>query len=170
MGTSEGGKKSLLTKILIAFGVLAVLIQLYRPSRENPVTDPSLAAPAHLGIPPRVAATLRTSCYDCHSNESVWPWYSAIAPASWLVARDVTQGRKRLNFSEWGNYPQSRQVSLLGDIAEEVSKEEMPYPPYLILHPEARLSKAGRDSLVVWANDEQDRLFTQQEDQGAGRE
>jgi hypothetical protein len=170
MGTSEGRKKSLLTKILIVLGVLAVLIQLYRPSRENPVADPSLAAAAHLRIPPRVAAMLRTSCYDCHSNESVWRWYSNIAPASWLVARDVSQGRKRLNFSEWANYTQSRQVSILGDIAEQVTKEEMPYPPYLILHPEARLSKAGRDSLVAWANDEQDRLFTQQDDRGGERE
>jgi len=113
---------------------------------------------------------LRTSCFDCHSNESVWPWYSNIAPASWLVARDVAQGRKRLNFSEWANYPQSRQVSLLGNIAEEVKNEEMPYPPYLILHSEARLSRADRDSLIAWANDEQDRLFSQQDDGGSERE
>jgi hypothetical protein len=170
MATPEGAKKSLLTKILIGLGVLAVVLQVIRPSRENPVSDPSLAAAAHLRIPPRVATMLRTSCFDCHSNESVWPWYSNIAPASWLVARDVAQGRKRLNFSEWANYPQSRQVSLLGNIAEEVKNEEMPYPPYLILHSEARLSRADRDSLIAWANDEQDRLFSQQDDGGSERE
>jgi hypothetical protein len=170
MGTSEGGKRSLFKKILIGVAVLAVAVQVFRPSRDNPVAEPALAAASHLRIPPRVAAILRTSCFDCHSNETQWPWYSNVAPASWLLARDVSQGRRHLNFSEWGRYPQSRQVSLLGNIAEEVSGEGMPYPPYLILHSDARLSKATRDTLVAWANDEQDRLFSQQDEGPSGQE
>jgi hypothetical protein len=170
MAASEARGRGILKKLLLALAGVAVLIQFFRPSRENPPSDPSLAAPRHLRIPAHVARLLRVSCFDCHSNETTWPWYSTFAPGSWLVARDVSQGRRHLNFSEWGSYPQSRQVSLLGNIAEEVTKEEMPYPPYLILHPEARLTKADRDSLITWANDEQDRLFSQQNDDPAAEE
>jgi len=160
MATTDSGKKGVLKKVLVVLGILAVVIQFFRPTYDNPVADPSLAAASTLQIPSRVAAMLRTSCYDCHSNETRWPWYGYIAPASWLLARDIAEGRRRMNFSEWGGYAQSRQVSLLGNIAEEVSKEGMPYPPYLLLHAEAKLSQADRDSLVAWANDEQDRLFS----------
>lgn len=162
MATTESGKRRLLKKILLILGILAVGIQFIRPSHENPTADPSLAAARHLRIPARIEGMLRTSCFDCHSNETRWPWYTQVAPASWLLARDVSQGRRHLNFSEWGGYPQSRQVSLLGNIAEEVSSGEMPYPPYLLLHLEAKLSPADRDTLVAWANDEQDRLFAGQ--------
>jgi len=160
MATTEGRKGGGLKKALLIIGILAVVVQLFRPSYDNPVTDPALAAGKSLRVPPGVAALLRTSCFDCHSNESRRPWYSHIAPASWLVARDVAQGRKHLNFSEWGGYPQSRQVSLLGNIADEIASGDMPYPPYLLLHAEAKLSQGQRDSLVAWANEEQDRLFS----------
>jgi hypothetical protein len=170
MGISEGGKRGLLQKVLIGLGILVVLVQFFRPSRDNPASDPSLGVANHLRIPPRVATMLRTSCFDCHSNDTRWPWYTNFAPVSWLVVRDVSQGRRRLNFSAWASYTQSRQVSLLGNIAEQVTKEEMPYPPYLILHSEARLSRAERDSIAAWANDEQDRLFGQQDDGTSGKE
>lgn len=154
-GTRSTGKK-----ILIGFGVLAVAMQFFRPGRENPTTDPALAAPSHLRMSARIEEMLRTSCYNCHSNESRWPWYSHVAPASWLVARDVNQGRRHLNFSLWGGYTPARRVSLLGTIADQVSGGEMPYPPYLLLHGEAKLTPEQRDSLVDWAAEEQDRLFT----------
>lgn len=170
MATSDGRGRRTVRKILLVLAGLALLIQVFRPSRENPVTDPARAADRFLHIPSRTAQLLRSSCFDCHSNETFWPWYSTFAPGSWLVARDVTQGRRRLNFSEWGSYSQSRQVSLLGDIAEQITREDMPYPPYLILHGEARLSRAQRDSLVAWANDEQDRLFSQQGSEPAEQE
>jgi hypothetical protein len=161
----EGGRRSLLLKILIGLAGVALLIQIFRPSRDNPTADAALAADRHLRIPPRISVLIRVACFDCHSNESHWPWYSNVAPVSWLLARDVSQGRRHLNFSEWGKYTQSRQVSLLGNIAEQITQESMPYPPYLIMHPEARLSQADRDSLVAWANDEQDRLFSQQDEE-----
>ena len=110
------------------------------------------------GITPPVANVIRTSCFDCHSNETRWPWYTEIAPVSWLVANDVHSGRNHLNFSEWGKYTKSKRVLKLGQIYEQVSKNEMPLSKYLYMHPNAKLSSADRDSITSWTEQEQDRL------------
>jgi hypothetical protein len=83
------------------------------------------------------------ACFDCHSNETVWPWYSNIAPVSWLVEHDVQDGRSRLNFSDWG-----RAGHEVGEAAEVVREGEMPPAYFLIMHPEARLSAAEKQTLI----------------------
>lgn len=83
------------------------------------------------------------ACYDCHSNESVWPWYSNVAPVSWLIQRDVDEGRQKLNFSEWG----AREMEV-DEIIEVVQEGEMPPVQFTLIHPEARLSEAERAQLV----------------------
>ncbi|HTX17632.1 MAG TPA: heme-binding domain-containing protein [Bacteroidota bacterium] len=140
--------------LIVAF----LAIQFVRPDKENPSVDPSMSVTVQSGIKPQVAATLRASCFDCHSNETVWPWYSQIAPVSWLVADDVRQGRSHLNFSEWGSYPKSKRVLKLGQIYEQLTKNEMPIPKYLMMHPAARLSPAERDSIISWTEDEEESL------------
>jgi len=87
------------------------------------------------------------ACFDCHSNETVWPWYSNIAPISWLVQHDVEEGRGRLNFSEWGRSA-GREGHELGEISEVVSEGEMPPPYFLIMHPNAKLSAAEKQALI----------------------
>ena len=154
--------KKVLKWALVAVVSVLVLVQFFRPNRENPPLEPSLALTSVAQIGPGVAVLLRTSCYDCHSNETRWPWYSGIAPASWLVAQDVAGGRRHLNFSEWGKYSPTRQISLLGKISDEVSSRGMPLPKYLMLHADARLTPADADSIVHWADGEQDRIFSQQ--------
>jgi hypothetical protein len=83
------------------------------------------------------------ACFDCHSNETVWPWYSNIAPISWLTVHDVQEGRSRLNFSEWG-----RTGHEVGEVSEVIHEGEMPPPYFLIMHPEARLSAAEKQTLI----------------------
>jgi hypothetical protein len=144
--------------VLISTGVLFVGMQLFRPDMTNPPVDAEMAADRFLAIDPEVGALLRTACYDCHSNETRWPWYSHVAPASWLLARDVKEGRGHLNFSTWGKYAEGRRMLALEGIAEEVGKGGMPFPPYLALHPEARLDSAARGKIVDWAHREGDRL------------
>ena len=131
----------------VALGVVVVLVvmQLVRPTRENP------AVTGDLVTPPDVKSVLKKACYDCHSNETVWPWYSNVAPVSWLVARDVNEGRKHLNFSVWESYEQKRKDKKLEEIGEEVSEGEMPMAIYVPLHPEAKLSDAEKKLLVDWA-------------------
>lgn len=112
--------------------------------RSNPPVE------GDLDSPPEIRAILKRSCYDCHSHETVWPWYSKIAPASWLLAYDVKEGRKHLNFSRWGQLPGNRQAHKLREIVEQVDEGEMPLTPYLWLHGDAALSPDDRAAIDRW--------------------
>ena len=133
-------------KILKFFGflflaglVLFGLIQLIPYGRDH-TNPPVLQEPAWDA---QTRAIAQRACFDCHSNETVWTWYSNIAPVSWLVQRDVDQGRDELNFSEWETGEDEAE-----DIAEVILEGEMPLPIYLIMHPEARLSEAEKAQLI----------------------
>jgi Haem-binding domain len=115
-----------------------------------------------LKIPPEVAALLRRSCTDCHSNQTVWPWYSYVAPVSWLVEKDVHAGRERLNLSEWRQYTFKQREKLLADVATVVKNREMPLPQYLAVHRHAGLSDAETDILYGWARTERRKLRSAQ--------
>lgn len=109
-------------------------------------------------VPENVGGILKRACYDCHSSYTRWPWYSSVAPVSWLVADDVTKGRKKMNFSEWGKIPQTKQELRLGDICEQVKSGEMPLPKYLIIHGDAKLTDSDKDILCKWAEAEKKKL------------
>jgi len=128
-------------------GLAALLIALqFVPSeRSNPQERGEPPGPAE------VQALLRRACFDCHSNETQWPWYASIAPVSLVIGRDVKNGRKEVNFSTWENYDNRRKARKLQEIAKEVSKGDMPLFYYLPLHPEAKLTAAERELIVKWA-------------------
>ena len=142
-GGTHRGKRG--RRILTGAVALLVAVQLVPVDRSNPVVQSDIDAPAD------VEAILRRSCYDCHSHETVWPWYSRVAPVSWLVAHDVEEGRGHLNFSEWPVTDFEDRESELRDIADEIAKGEMPLGIYLVMHREARLSEAESRLLVDWA-------------------
>lgn len=129
---------------LVAAAVLLALAQLVPVERTNPPVR------AEVRAPPAVMAALRKSCWDCHSNETVWGWHTRIAPISWLVARDVAEGREHLNFSEWDALDARRLGKLARELPEEVLEGEMPMPVYLLAHPEARPTEAERAAIVGW--------------------
>jgi hypothetical protein len=106
---------------------------------------------------PEVAAILKRSCVDCHSNQTTWPWYSYVAPMSWLVERDVRRGRDHLNLSTWDEYSFNQRVKLLADIASAVKNREMPLPQYTLVHRHAKLSDADADAVYNWARAERRR-------------
>jgi heme-binding protein len=122
---------------------------------QFPLTNPSVAG--NLAAPPEVAETLRRACYDCHSNETRWPWFSHIAPASWLAHRHVMQARARLNFSDWADYAYDpgTESHKLGEIAKLVKSGAMPPWYYRLMHPRARLTEADRVALLSWIQREQ---------------
>lgn len=134
------GPKILVILVLILVVIFAGL-QLIRPSviNRNPPVVQEPAWPS-----PRVRELAQRACFDCHSNQTVWPWYAKIAPVSWLVANDVVEGRSRLNFSEWGSRPSEPH-----EMAGVVLEGEMPLPIYLIMHPAARLSAAEKQELAT---------------------
>jgi len=104
-------------------------------------------------VPEQVAAILRTSCYDCHSNETHFPWYSRLAPASWLLAKDIREGRENVNFSEWNGLSKRDKIGKLESVKEEVTKGEMPLPVYTLIHRKARLTPEQVSYLAKWADD-----------------
>jgi hypothetical protein len=122
-----------------------VLIQFVPVEQTNPAIESEIPAS------PEVRSVLRRACYDCHSNETSWPWYSHIAPVSWLVAHDVHEGREKLNFSTWNALSERKQAKALHEVLEEVEEGEMPPWFYLLPHPEARLSDQDRSALSQWA-------------------
>jgi hypothetical protein len=131
-----------------ALAVTLVAIQFVPvEAKENPPSRPSLPEP------PEVVAILKRACYDCHSHEVRWPWYSQIAPASWLVARDVIKGRDAINFSDWPEDEEDRAFSR-EQSWDSVESGEMPLWFYLPLHPEANLTEADKAILKKWSETE----------------
>lgn len=149
------GMKKKLKWIFVALVVVFGLLQFTNPARKNPpvVNDLLATNPA----PPPVVALLRAACYDCHSSETKWPWYSRIAPASWLVAADVNEGREHFNFSDWPPAAE-RAAKKFDRINEVLDYREMPPKKYTLLHPDARLSEAQRRELLDWSAAEAERL------------
>ncbi|NQV29578.1 MAG: heme-binding domain-containing protein [Candidatus Marinimicrobia bacterium] len=131
--------------ILIVIVGFFVVLQLIPLNQFNPPVIQTVNAPADIQM------ILKTSCYDCHSNETVWPWYSKIAPASFLITRDVVEGRKHLNFSDFSEMDAFDSTDLAEEIIEMLEEGKMPLPPYLLLHPDARLSDDQSESLIRWA-------------------
>jgi hypothetical protein len=141
-----------IVRISLALSAVALAgAQLVRPARTNPLSNPGEAMAAHINVPADVAAILDRSCRDCHSNETRWPWYSHVAPVSWLVIDHVNHGRSHLNVSEWARYDRPRQAELLKNSCELARKGAMPMPSYLLMHRAAGLSPADAETLCDWA-------------------
>jgi hypothetical protein len=137
---------------LITLVALVVAAQVVRPARTNPPVDPQKEITAHMQVDPAVMATLSRACNDCHSNRTEWPWYSNVAPVSWLVAHDVNDGREELNFSEWGASKEKEPGKLLGKICSEVTEGEMPMATYTLIHPQAKLTREEVQNVCRWTN------------------
>ena len=126
---------------LIAGGFLLLQLVPFGRDHNNPpvVSEPNWQNP-------QTQALAERACFDCHSNETIWPWYSHVAPVSWLVQNHVVEGRQQLNYSEWGN---GRGEGEEGEeMAEVIYEGEMPPSSYLITHPEARLTDAEKEVLA----------------------
>ena len=140
--------------VLLAVG----LLQFTNPARTNPPVVPGHDFLASNAPPAQIVGLLRGACYDCHSFESQWPWYSRVAPISWWVVGHVNDGRKDLNFSAWPYDRPDRERSRYRKIRDTLESGEMPLSVYAWMHPAARLSDSDRKSLAEWADAEAQRL------------
>ena len=129
----------------LILGALLIAIQFVPVARVNPPVKSDLQAP------PEVKEILRGACYDCHSHESRWPWYSRVAPLSWWLADHIREGRADLNFSQWPLLDFEAQADALEDIAAQIKKGKMPLRSYRLAHPEARLDARQKGILLDWA-------------------
>jgi hypothetical protein len=143
-------------RILIVFLGAFIGIQFVPVERTNP---PSRAIDSlHAKTPPEIKAILDRSCRDCHSNETHWPWYSYVAPASWLVTKDVTHGREHLNYSEWTSIDSDEQDKFLGGMCSLTQRGRMPLPAYLWIHRDAKLSASDIAAICAWSEKMRDTL------------
>ena len=149
-------KKALRRIALVLLGIVVAASFLTRPHRSEKA-DAQLLEGAN--VPPRVRATLDKSCRDCHSEATLYPWYSYVAPVSWLIKSDVEEGREHLNFSKWNEYSVIRRERCLSEIANQVQDGGMPPSIYTFMHREAKLSKADIDTIFKWTQEERARLI-----------
>lgn len=138
--------KYLVILIIIAF----VVIQFFGPDRTTASNMTPDDINKKMQVPVNIQGIFKRSCYDCHSNETKWPWYSSVAPVSWVIADDITKGKAKMNFSEWGKMKESKQEERLSDICEQINEDKMPLPKYLLLHKDDALSKAEKDTIYSW--------------------
>jgi hypothetical protein len=143
-------------KGLLITGTLlfAVLQWLPRPPQTNPRVNPDETLAANVSMPAPVGALIQRACMNCHSNETKWPWYSRVAPLSWLTTKDVENARKAMNFSRWsiqnGRRPEMA-MATLSAMCADIQSGRMPMSNYLLLHPEARLSEPEKAQVCAWA-------------------
>jgi hypothetical protein len=141
-----------LTRWLIGLAVFFVVIQAIRPARTNPPIDAAQEITAKMPVDPAVQQIFSRSCNDCHSQRTVWPWYSNVAPVSWLVVRDVDDGRRHMNFSNFTTTPPRRLARTLENVCREVRSGGMPMKVYVPMHPLSKLSPDDVNALCSWSN------------------
>jgi Haem-binding domain len=145
----------------VALALILILVigaQFVRADRTNPPTRPQRSLLALKAMTPDVRTILDRSCRDCHSNETRWPWYSHIAPVSWMLAQHVNGGRDRMNYSEWTSYDPDDQDKFLNGMCSLTKKGRMPLPSYLWIHRDAKLSDSDVKTLCAWSAKMRDTL------------
>ncbi len=140
----------MLKKIVLVLVGLFLVAQVVRPDRTNPAYDKVGTLEAAHQPPAEVLSVLKRACFDCHSRETKWPWYTNLTPVSWFVADHVKEGREHVDFSILGALPKDRQAKILHECEEEVEEGHMPIDSYVWLHSEAKLSDADRKLIVEW--------------------
>jgi hypothetical protein len=129
-----------------------VLIQIVQPSRTNPPVVPSRSLQAHVEVPTEVQAVLKRSCYDCHSSETVWPWYSYVAPVSWYVANDVNTGRGHINFQNWeAQINEQEGKEHLGLVCKLIREGKMPPADYRVMHKGTDVTPEETSTVCAWS-------------------
>jgi cytochrome c len=154
-----------LWRVTAAVLVMVAIAWAVRSRPTLPVAGPGLSAPVNLSahVPAPVMSTLRHACFDCHSDETRWPWYASLPIASHLIERDVSEGRGQLNLSRWAQYNPFDRADMLEKMCQLASSGKMPPRPYRLMHSAARLSATDITTLCRWTEDEGTRLVQEEQ-------
>lgn len=135
-------------KILVILLVLFIIIQFFRIDKTNPPVNKGMDFLTIKNTPENIATKIRASCYDCHSHETKYPWYSNIQPVAWFLKDHIDEGRKKFNFSTFATYEPKRQAHKLYEAVEMLETDEMPMESYLLAHPEAKLTASEKKMMI----------------------
>ncbi len=141
-------------KIILALVILFGLIQFIRPDQNIEANQSRNDIFYKTDTPIAVSTSIKAACYDCHSNNTVYPWYASVAPVSWILANHVNEGKEHLNFSEWTVYSAEKRQKYLLEIVDVIENDEMPLKPYQLLHKDAMLSPDQKELVMRWARDQ----------------
>lgn len=148
-------------KIILFFGVVFIAIQFIQPAPNKSGQLLTGDFASVYAVPDSLQIILKNACYDCHSNNTVYPWYSNIQPMAWMMARHIKNGKDKLNFSDFGSYTSRRQISKLKGIANQVKDDEMPISSYKWMHKKANLTREEKILIMEWMNKMADSLSTE---------
>ena len=137
-------------KILLALLLVFIAMQFIRPARNSSNTVQPADMITHFNVPANVAGILKTSCYDCHSNNTRYPWYANVQPMGWFLADHIKDGKEELNFNEFTTYSKRRQLSKLKSIQNSIKDGSMPLSSYTLMHSDAKLSEDRKALLIQW--------------------
>ena len=143
-----------LKRIGLGLVVVLVVLQFFRPDRNGAPVDPQQDLLSVASPPDQVAGLIRNACYDCHSNQTHYPWYSSISPVSWYLHHHISEGKEEVNFSEYGALEKADKIRLLDEFYEVLEGGDMPLRSYTLIHRKARLSKEDTDALCSWSEQE----------------
>lgn len=149
---------SRIKKILLALLIAFIAIQFIQPARNKSGQVLATDMAAMYKMPDTVQAVLKVACYDCHSNNTNYPWYTYVQPVGWILASHIRHGKEELNFNEFGSYTARRQQSKLKAIANQVKDGDMPLYSYTIMHKDARLNREQKQLIIAWAQKTRDSL------------
>lgn len=150
--SSRGRIRAVMRHILLGLGAALIAVQFVRPARNLAAGPGPDDINVRYPVPVDVQAVLKRACYDCHSNTTSYPWYAEVQPVRWWLDSHIADGRRHLNFSEFGAYTAKRGARKAEEIADEVEHREMPLKSYTWMHSEARLTPAEIKLVVDWAN------------------
>lgn len=137
-------------KIAIAVVGILVIMQFFGIDKTVKPVNKETDFLATMQPPAEIAKLIKTSCYDCHSEQTEYPWYTNVAPISWWIGHHIEEGREHLSFSNWAKYDQKKAIHKLEEFYEEVEEGEMPLNSYTWMHAEASLSKEDKDKMLNW--------------------
>ena len=150
--------KKILKIVAVVFVVAFIAIQFIRPDRTTLPIVQAETLEATTQVPENVAEILKRSCSDCHSNQTAYPWYSNIAPVSWLLADHIEEGRRELNYSVWNTYTAKKKRHKMDETCEQIQSGAMPHNQYLWIHTDAKLSEDDKKILCAWAETEKAKI------------
>lgn len=152
----------LLKRILVVAVIILVIIQFIQPAKNQSAQSSPNDISKVIAVPDSVQVILKNACFDCHSNNTEYPWYFHIQPVAWYLANHITKAKKELNFNEFAGYPARKQQNKLEAIANEITDNGMPLPSYRLMHKNARLDKVEKALLTNWAQHMEDSLAKKQ--------
>src|SRR2546421_2878661 len=150
--------KKILNVVALVLVAGFIILQFFQTDKSAPPTDPAQTLEATTQVPPDIDMILSTSCNDCHTNKTVYPWYAYIQPSGWFLNNHIIDGRRNLNFSIWNTYDRKKKRKKMEAICDEIKAGSMPLPSYLWIHGNAVLTESQAKALCSWANAEEKRL------------